>query len=303
MVDINDKEFLLAREELGEEEFNKRLRLVFDTYSLDFVNSIVINLPEPCYANCDYCIDNYLRNNSIDSDSFLEICEKVLKEFPNAKSVAITGGTLKSDSFNSLLYMIKKYLPDSYINWNTNGIGVNENYLEGIDKINHINLHRNSNNEEENKRIFRTNKDVLSIEEAKKLFKDKLCLRITVDKDFNLDNYIELGVPIYLNRLLPGTEESNKVFNDTIKKLNISDNIDRRRRNVYLNANYEGIPVRICMGDKLSTHVVNRKPIYLNVAIIHRSGIVCGSWFEDDKVIYKPSKDLKNKDDVKKLKL
>ena len=53
----------------------------------------------------------------------------------------------------------------------------------------------------------------------------------------------------------------------------------------------------------MSTHVVNRKPIYLNVAIIHRSGIVCGSWFEDDKVIYKPSKDLKNKDDVKKLKL
>lgn len=303
MVDINDKEFLLAREELGEEEFNKRLRLVFDTYSLDFVNSIVINLPEPCYANCDYCIDNYLRNNSIDSDSFLEICEKVLKEFPNAKSVAITGGTLKSDSFNSLLYMIKKYLPDSYINWNTNGIGVNEDYLEGIDKINHINLHRNSSNEEENKKIFRTNKDVLNIEEAKKLFKDKLCLRITVDKDFNLDDYIELGVPIYLNRLLPGTEESNKVFNNTIKKLNISDNIDRRRRNVYLNANYEGIPVRICMGDKLSTHVVNRKPIYLNVAIIHRSGIVCGSWFEDDKVIYKPSKDLKNKDDVKKLKL
>lgn len=303
MMDINDKEFLLAREELGEEEFNKRLRLVFDTYSLDFVNSIVINLPEPCYANCDYCIDNYLRNNSIDSDSFLEICEKVLKEFPNAKSVAITGGTLKSDSFNSLLYMIKKYLPDSYINWNTNGIGVNEDYLEGIDKINHINLHRNSSNEEENKKIFRTNKDVLNIEEAKKLFKDKLCLRITVDKDFNLDDYIELGVPIYLNRLLPGTEESNKVFNDTIKKLNISNNIDRRRRNVYLNANYEGIPVRICMGDKLSTHVVNRKPIYLNVAIIHRSGIVCGSWFEDDKVIYKPSKDLKNKDDVKKLKL
>ena len=219
MVDINDKEFLLAREELGEEEFNKRLRLVFDTYSLDFVNSIVINLPEPCYANCDYCIDNYLRNNSIDSDSFLEICEKVLKEFPNAKSVAITGGTLKSDSFNSLLYMIKKYLPDSYINWNTNGIGVNEDYLEGIDKINHINLHRNSSNEEENKKIFRTNKDVLNIEEAKKLFKDKLCLRITVDKDFNLDDYIELGVPIYLNRLLPGTEESNKVFNDTIKKV------------------------------------------------------------------------------------
>lgn len=32
----------------------------------------------------------------------------------------------------------------------------------------------------------------------------------------------------------------------------------------------------------------NRKPIYLNVAIIHRSGIVCGSWFEDDKVIYNP---------------
>lgn len=301
MIDINSKEFLLAKEELGSEEFNERLRLVFDTYCLDFVNSIVINLPEPCYANCDYCIDNYLRNNSIDTDSFFEICEKVLKEFPNAKSVAITGGSLKSEAFNSLLYMIKKYLPNSYINWNTNGIGVNEDYLEGIDKINHINLHRNSSDEENNKKIFRTNKDVLTIEEAKKLFKDKLCLRITIDKDFNIDDYIKLGVPIYLNRLLPGTIESDKVFNDTIKKLNISDEIDRRRRNIYLTANYENVPVRICMGDKLSTHVPNRKAVYLNVAIIHRSGIVCGSWFEDDKVIYKPNKELTNKDDVKKL--
>ena len=30
------------------------------------------------------------------------------------------------------------------------------------------------------------------------------------------------------------------------------------------------------------------------MAIIHRSGIVCGSWFLDDKVIYIPNAQLEN---------
>ena len=118
------KEFLMAEKELGTATFTKHFREVFGISCLDFVNSIVINLPEPCYANCEYCIDTYLRKNSIDNRSFLEICEKVLQEFPNAKSVAITGGSLNSVDFNNLLVLIKKYLPNSYINWNTNGVGM-----------------------------------------------------------------------------------------------------------------------------------------------------------------------------------
>lgn len=288
------KEFLLAKQELGTETFNNHFRNVFGTPCLDFVKSIVINLPEPCYANCEYCIDSYLRKNLIDNESFLAICEKVLQEFPNAKSVAITGGTMCSKDFNELLRLIKSYLPDCYINWNTNGAGVNEEYLDGISKINHINLHRNSINEEENKRIFKSTKPLLSIEEAKKLMGDKLCIRVTIDETFDLNDYASLGVPLYLNRLLPGTKETDRIYLNTLKKLNISDDIDQRRRNIYLTADYQDIPVRICVGDKLSTHVPNRRPTYLNVAIIHRSGIVCGSWFEDDKVIYKPNEQLDN---------
>lgn len=124
---------------------------------------------------------------------------------------------------------------------------------------------------------------------------NSLCLRITVDENFNIDEYVTAGVPIYINRLLPGTEKSDKVFNETLKKLNISDNIDVRRRNKYLICNYNGISVRVCMGDKLSTHIPNRYPTYLNVAIIHRSGLVCGSWYEDDKLIYSPVKEMINK--------
>lgn len=299
-----NEEFLMAEKELGIETFNEHFREVFGIPCLDFVNSIVINLPEPCYASCDYCIDTYLRKKSIDSKSFLEICEKVLQEFPNIKSVAITGGTLKSMDFNSLISLIKNFFPDSYINWNTNGVAINEEYLEGISKINHINLHRNSIDEVENKQIFRASKPILTIEQAKFLFGKRLCLRVTIDESFDIDEYSEVGVPLYLNRLLPGTKETDEVFNDTIKKLNISDDVDRRRRNVYLNANYQGVPVRICMGDKLATHVPNRKPTYLNVAIIHRSGIVCGSWFEDDKVLYNPNMQLENesdKDNAKQL--
>lgn len=285
-------EMLKAKEELGTESFENHLRTVFGIECLDFVKTIVINLPEPCYANCEYCIDNYLRHNSIDNITFLKICEKVLKEFPTVRSVSITGGSLNSIHFNCLVDLIRKYLPESRISWNTNGVGLDFSYSNAISKINRANLHRNSVNEEENKKIFKSNKQILSIDEAKTLFGEKLNLRITIDESFDLDEYSKLGIPLYLNRLLPGTDKTDKVFNDTLKKLNISDNIDNRRRNVYLTANYNEIPVRICMGDKLATHVPNRKPTFLNVAIIHRSGIVCGSWYEDDKVIFNPHDQL-----------
>lgn len=283
-----NEEFKKAKEEIGKKEFDERYRKVFGVPCLDFVRSIVINLPESCHANCDYCIDKYLRCNTMKAAEFLKVCENVLKEFPKAKSVAITGGSLKPNYFNKLVAMIKQYLPDSYINWNTNGIELTEEYLDGISKINHINLHRNSPKEEENKMVFRTIKDVITVEDAKKLLGEKLCLRITVDESFNLDSYAKLGIPLYLNRLLPGTKESDDVYESVINKLNICDDSDIRRRNVYLTAEYKKVPVRICVGDKLSTHVPGRLPTFLNVAIIHRSGIVCGSWFEDDKVIYNP---------------
>lgn len=301
MINMDNKineELLLAKKELGAETFNEHFREVFGIPCLDFVNSIVINLPEPCYANCDYCIDTYLRKKSIDNKSFLKICEKVLQEFPHIKSVAITGGTLNSMDFNYLIDLIKKYFPDSYINWNTNGAAINEEYLSGINKINHINLHRNSIDEDINKKIFKATKPILTIEQAKTLFREKLCLRVTIDESFNIDEYSKVEIPLYLNRLLPGTKETDNVFKHTLKKLNISDEVDRRRRNVYLSANYQGVPIRICIGDKLATHIPNRRPTYLNVAIVHRSGIVCGSWFEDDKVLYVPSIQLKNENDT-----
>lgn len=285
-----DDEFLKAKEEIGESEFNLRYRKIFDVPCLDFVNSLVINLPESCYANCEYCIDKNLRKNRINNQEFLSICEKVLKEFPDLKMVAITGGTLNPNDFNTLTKMIKSYFPNIYINWNTNGVMLDDRFAESIKRINHINLHRNSANEEKNIEVFKTKKSILTIEQAKKLFKDKLCLRITIDENFNIDDYLKFNVLLYLNRMLPGNDKTDKKYNETLEKLNITDNSDIRRRNVYLSAKYKNIPVRICVGDKMATHVPNRKPTFLNVVIIYRSGIVCGSWFEDDKVLYNPMK-------------
>ena len=291
-----------AKEELGEKEFYKHLRQIFNKPCLDFVETIVINLPEPCYANCEYCIDKELRKNSINNEEFLNICEKVLKEFPNVKNVAITGGTLNHKDFNNLVLLIKDYLPESFITWNTNGVGINENYLNGISKINFVNLHRNSVNEEENDKVFRATKEIISIEAAKRLFGSKLFLRITIDENFNLDEYVKTGIPLYLNRLLPGTEETNKKFHETVKNLN-KISTETKRRNVYIDCLYNEIPIRLCLGDKVSKCVPNRKPTYLNVAIIHRSGIVCGSWYENDKILYKPNELELKETEEKTLKL
>lgn len=278
-------ELELAKEELGEKEFNLHLRYIFGVKCLDFVNTIVINLPEPCYANCSYCIDKNLRESNPNIDGFLDVCKKVFAEFQNIRNISITGGSLASVKFNELVMMIRKKYKDCEISWNTNGIGINEQYLDGIQQINYINLHRSAVDEVENSTAFRSSKPIITIEEAKSLFGKSLTLRVTVDENFDLDEYAKLGIPLYLNRMLPGTPQTDNAFDDLCKKLDFFSEIDRRRRNIYLNAEYKGVSVRICFGDKTANHVPGRNPTYLNVVIIHRSGSVCGSWYEDDKVL------------------
>lgn len=290
-------EFDRAKEELGVVEYNRRLRKVFGVQCLDFVDTIVINLPGPCYANCHYCIDHELRKSKPNVAGFIDICQSVFSEFPNIKHISITGGSLPHEKFNELLRLIREKYEDCSITWNTNGIGVNEKYLDGIRLINHINLHRNSVTELENSIIYCASKPTMRIDEAKKLFGNALCLRVTVDENFDLDEYAKLGLPLYLNRMLPGTPRTDNAFSSLHKKLNFQGEIDRRRRNIYLNANYKGIPIRVCLGDKVANHVPGRKPTYLNVVIIHRSGAVCGSWYEDDKVLLKPKGAEKGRED------
>lgn len=280
-------ELIKAKEELGEKEFNDHLRNVFGITCLDFVETIVINLPESCYANCSYCIDKELRKTVTTPENFLIVCEKVLKEFPQAKNICITGGTLNAKHFNKMIEMINIYLPNAFITWNTNGVNLDASYNDSLSKIHYVNLHRNSVDEVTNKKIFRTCHKLITLEEAKQLLGEKLFLRVTIDESFDLDEYVNTGIPLYLNRLLPGTKKSNEKYKQVLDKLHISET-ERKRRNVYITSTYKNVPIRICCGDKLATHIPNRKPTYLNVAIIHRSGKVCGSWYEDDKVIYIP---------------
>lgn len=283
-----EEELEKGRLELGDKEYNERLRNVFGIKCLDFVGTIVINLPESCYSNCEYCIDKEIKSKTIDNDTFLKICERVIKEFPKANSVSITGGSLNYKYFNKLINLVKDNLPDSLITWNTNGVEINEYYSYGISNIDCINLHRNSINENINKEMFKTKKDIISLSDAKKLMGDKLFIRVTIDEDFDLDKYANLGISMYLNRMLPGNEKTDHIFENVLEKIEINSK-DRKRRNVYLTSSYKNIPVRICVGDKIAKCVPGRRPTFLNVAIIHRNGVVAGSWFENDKVLLIPN--------------
>ena len=207
-----------------------------------------------------------------------------MKNFPDIYEISLTGGSLPADDFNKLIKMINEYYPNVKITWNTNGILIDEKY--DVSSIKYINLHRNSADDAKNRVAFVSLMPILSIEKAKELFGDKLCLRVTVDENFNIDDYTSFGVPLYINRLLPGYESSEKVFYNTLKKLNVSDDVDYRRRNKYLNCKYNDIYVRVCLGDILAIRIPDRYPVFLNVVIIHRSGKVCGSWYEDDKLLY-----------------
>ena len=77
----NQPTFDSAKKELGEKQFNKKLQTVFGLQVLNYVKTIVINLPGSCYANCPYCIDNSLRNHCTDIKTFLASCEKTFQEF------------------------------------------------------------------------------------------------------------------------------------------------------------------------------------------------------------------------------
>lgn len=273
-----------AIREVGRLEYAQHIKTLFDRPVLDYAKTLVINLPESCYCNCDYCIDKDLRKHRINTDEFLEVCETVLKEKHDFKEVSITGGTLTSDKFNQLMSIIQKYIPNVKITWNTNGVNIDNTY--DISHIKYINLHRNSADSVENKNIFCCNRPIISIEEFKAFAKDKLYLRMTVDKYFNIDDYVMYNTPMYLNRLIPGTFESEKSFDRVMTSVDIIQDSDIRRRNRYLNGVYKNIPIRLCIGDRFAEHVPGRYPMWLNVVIIHRSGIVSGSWYEDDKFLY-----------------
>lgn len=221
----------------------------------------------------------------MDYDDFLETCEIVLKEKHDFNEVSITGGSLPSDKFNELIDIIQKYCPDVKITWNTNGANINSSY--NVSHIKYINLHRNSADDKTNKELFYTDTEIISIEDFKQFAENKLCIRVTVDKDFDIDEYVKYKTPMYLNRLLPGNTETEKIFNKVKTALNITEDTDVRRRNHYINGIYKDIPVRLCVGDHLAKHVPNKYPTWLNVVIIHRSGVVAGSWYEDDKFLYK----------------
>ena len=287
-VDLNQLKHKIYQEairDIGQSGYEAHIRDLFGRPVLDFAKTLVINLPGSCYANCPYCIDKGLLKNVMDYDDFLETCEIVLKEKHDFNEVSITGGSLPSDKFNELIDIVQKYCPDVKITWNTNGANINSSY--NVSHIKYINLHRNSADDKTNKELFYTDTEIISIEDFKQFAENRLCIRVTVDKDFDIDEYVKYKTPMYLNRLLPGNTETEKVFNKVKTALNITEDTDVRRRNHYINGIYKDIPVRLCVGDHLAKHVPNKYPAWLNVVIIHRSGVVAGSWYEDDKFLYK----------------
>lgn len=281
-------------QELGKEEFDRHYRQVFGKPVLDFTDTIIINLPEPCYANCPYCIDKLIRNNTTTNEEFLTTIKEITKEFSHCHRVCLTGGTMNPNDFDTMMGIIETNLKDKepFITWNTNGIGFYEDWhqwQEVLSKHNiaKVNLHRDSADDTENQKCFCTKKKVLTLSDAKELFKEALTLRITITEDFKLRPYTDLNIPLYLNPMVPFTPKTAKVFMDVKKELEIVDK-HIARRNAWLNTTHKGIPIRVCMGDRIATRVPGRKPVYLNVVIIHRNGIASGTWYDDDKVIYRP---------------
>lgn len=273
-----------AEEEIGKEEFWKHFCYKFDKYFLDYVDTIIINLSGPCYCGCEYCIDKKAKQSTIEPSKFIDICEKTFKEFPKANKIAITGGTMDASNFEKLLNLVRDYYPKEFVCWNTNGVKLDDNYKNAISKIDAINLHRFSIDDKENEKHFKSKEKILSLKDAKELFGDRLFLRAVVDDELDLDSFLETKLPLNLNQLLPKTESSVKKLAKVVKKMENKE-IIKARRNRYINGTYNGVKMRVSYGDQKANHISGRPPVFVNVAIILRTGNVCGTWFEDDKVL------------------
>ena len=277
--------FEIAKQEIGEKEYLEHYKVINNTPILDYVRTIVINLPEDCKCNCTYCLDKHLRHNKqLDIWDWFYMAKYTINRFPKTRHVTITGGTINAGVFNMLTDYIKKELPEAEITWNTNGVDVYERI--NTENITHINLHRQSVDEWMNTKKFHTNEYLITLNQAKEYFGDKLTIRTVITPEFDLDEYAELGIPLFLNRQLPATPENNIRFDRILDKLDITD-VEQRRNNKYYSSNYNGVPVRVGVGDDKYKHIPGRKPVFFNVAIVHRSGIVTGTWYEDDKVLAK----------------
>lgn len=283
-------EFELAKIELGEEEYNNRYCTKFNKPVLNFVETLVFNLPNPCYCDCPYCIDAELRRRQISETNWLKIAKIMIRNFLSIKNVTITGGTVSPNIMESLLMSLASFHPNATITWNTNGVDTGINAY-AIKRIKHINLHRCSLDDTENaKKLGYWSRfyPLLDLEEAKNVFDDKLSIRTIIDDDFDLNYWTEPKIPLFLNRQLPVTYKSNKNFLKIMDQIDKIDNSERRRNNQYYDGMHNGVPIRIGIGDNSYEHIPGREPVYLNVAILHRSGIIAGTWYEDDKVLFKP---------------
>lgn len=284
-------EFQQAKKEIGEEEYNEHYTKVFGKPVLNYARKIVFNLPQDCLCQCSNCIDYELRQSTnLNNTAYLQQALKVLQELPCMDSITITGGTLPSKDFNQLISYIKQYSPDASITWNTNGVNINKDY--NVNDIEYINLHRQSTDDALNKSLLHTDGEVISLDDAKKLFKDKLTIRAVVNDDFKFGEYVSLGLPLFLNRQIP-FNKNNDIMLMAIYNLIHIDKIRNHRRNDYVDGYYNDVPIRIGLGDSQVSHVPGRYPTFLNVVIVHRSGYVTGSWFEDDKVLLHPPQDIK----------
>lgn len=155
-------EFELAKIELGEEEYNNRYCTKFSKPVLNFVETLVFNLPNPCYCDCSYCIDAELRRHQISETNWLKIAKIMIRNFKNIKNVTITGGTVSLNIMEHLLMSLASFHPNATITWNTNGVDTGINTY-AIKTIKHINLHRCSLDDAENAKKTRILVSILSI--------------------------------------------------------------------------------------------------------------------------------------------
>lgn len=224
-------------------------------------------MTQECPYHCPFCLERQNPMKGLfDSKRQKEALVKVLKEHPTAR-LSITGGepSLYPEHLKELIDIYKKYSVGTFISVNTSG------YDQSISNLAHINLSVND-----------------YVSPNPELFPGSTIQMVLTDEQMSLDfikdfirNSDSPKNHSFSFRYLSGLEKHDydvSIFNELEKDPEISVSTFRVGDFfVYATFDYQGVHVRITLGDMYQQTHNNYQNGYSNI-IIHPDGKIATNW-------------------------
>jgi len=247
-------------------------------------DTLFLNLPLKCYANCEFCSDINLKKNTISMEEWMYNLEKIPSDLA-IERVVISGGTPTPGTLERIVSLF----PNKQISLNTNTLadGLFEVCKKLVEKnqLQYIGLSRHAIEDRDNDAIFKTgmtlslsNKNTIISKYIPELGK-AFSLRRVIDDSLNLDEYLNaFKCNIVLNLMYDNKQSGFLYLEKALDLLKLYEyKVETHGNMVYHQADLkDGRYLRISMGDYgLDTKLESSEYVF------HRNGKLADGWRDD----------------------